>query len=477
MRIAFGGISIENGSFSPLTVTLTDFMIMRGNEMMGSDRYPFLSDFQANSNVEFLPTLFAHTWPGGELEQSAYRTLKEELLERLSIYNAVDGVYLDLHGAMKIVGMDDAEADLARSIRNIVGPDALISASMDLHGNISHDYVEQIDMLTAYRTAPHHDTLETRQRACNLLVHALQMQHRPKIALHPIPVLLSGEQTRTDMEPGNGIWSSLEQITQVPSIIDASLFVGFAWVDEPRARAAAVVTGLDQDVAVQEAAKLAQAYWDARTEFHYGVESGTIDECIGLALAATEPTIFISDSGDNPTAGAAGDIPLFVERLLAYPVSTALVAAIPDAGTVARCKRVGIGAKVNVELGGKLDTVNGTPLPIEGLVVTIEAGDSHVGDQVVLRINQENMTIDVIVTEQRKPFTTVTDFEQVGIHPLDYKIVVVKLGYLFPDLIRVAPRALMALSPGASDLNLARLPYQRIERPMYPIDPSAEVAV
>ena len=68
-----------------------------------------------------------------------------------------------------------------------------------------------------------------------------------------------------------------------------------------------------------------------------------------------------------------------------------------------------------------------------------------------------------------QPFTEVADFAAVGLDPLDYKIVVVKLGYLFPDLLRVAPRALMALSPGASDLDLARLPFQRIERPMFPM--------
>ena len=88
------------------------------------------------------------------------------------------------------------------------------------------------------------------------------------------------------------------------------------------------------------------------------------------------------------------------------------------------------------------------------------------GAQAVIQV--EGVT--VIVTSQRQGFTTVADFTRAGVDPLAYKIVVVKLGYLFPELIAIAPKALMALSPGASDLDLARLPYQRIARPMFPVD-------
>lgn len=461
MRIAICGISVENGSFSPLRTTLEDFVILRAEELLQSDRYPFLSELDA----EFVPVFFARAWPGGEIEPAVYQALKAELLERLSACGQVDGVYLDLHGAMKAADMDDAEADLARAVRQTVGNDALIAASMDLHGNISHDYVAQIDMLTAYRTAPHRDMIETRHKACRMLVDALQSGQRPKVICQPIPVLLPGERTRTDMEPGRSIWAALPAIEAKPGILDASLFVGFAWVDEPRSHAAAVITGFDPSAMQQAAAQIAELYWNARHDFNYGVEAGSIDECIEWAIAAPESTIFISDSGDNPTAGAPGDIPLFVERLLAHPVPSAVVATIPDAETVGQCKAAGIGGMVNVHLGGKLDIIHASPLAVQGIVHAIIPGDPEAGDQVVLRIG----TIDVVVTERRKPYTEVADFTAVGLNPLNYKIVVVKLGYLFPDLMRVAPKALMALSPGASDLALERLPFHRIERPMFPM--------
>lgn len=461
MRIAICGISVENGSFSPLRTKLDDFILSRGEELLQSGRYPFLSELDA----EFVPLFWARAWPGGEIESEVYQALKAELLDRLAACGKVDGVYLDLHGAMKAVGLEDAEADLARAVRKIVGPDVFISASMDLHGNITHDYVAQIDMLSAYRTAPHRDMLETRHKACRMLVDALKSGRRPHVLCKPVPVLLPGERTRTDMEPGRRIWATLPEIEQRSGSVDVSLFVGFAWVDEPRSHAAAVVSGFDNSAMAAAAEQIANLYWDARHDFNYGVESGSIDECINWAINAPESTIFISDSGDNPTAGAVGDIPLFVERLLAHPVPSAIVASLPDGETVAQCKAAGVGATVNVRLGGKLDTIHGSPLAVTGIVHTIVEGDLEAGVQVVLRCG----TVDVVVTERRKPFTEVADFEAVGVNPLDYKIVVVKLGYLFPDLLRVAPRALMALSPGASDLALERLPFYRIERPMFPM--------
>lgn len=485
MRIAIGGISVENSSFSLVPTTLSDFTVLRDKELLDAGRYlggvalahglgpapgeqqdAALSPAPNAPSVEFVPTLFARALPGGPLDAAAYRTLKDELIERLRAAGPVDGVYLDLHGAMYVTGMEDAEADLAGAVRAVVGPTALIATSMDLHGNISHDYVRQIDLLTAYRTAPHRDTLETRQRAIRLLVEALQRGIRPQIALVPIPVLLSGEATRTDVEPGRSLWASLAEIDRLPGVLDASLFVGFAWVDEPRAHAAAVVTGTDEAVIEREARKLAQAYWDARHEFGFGTPTGTIDECIEWALAAPEPCVFISDSGDNTTAGAVGDLPLVLERLLAHRPPSAVVGGLTDAEAVAACWAAGVGATVETTVGGKLDTVHGRPLPVRGRVVSLHEDASGKGRQAVLQVE----TVTVILTERRCAFMAVADFEQVGIDPLAHKIVVVKLGYLFPDLLRVAPKAFMALSPGAADQHLERLPYRRIERPMFPLD-------
>ncbi|MCB0121314.1 MAG: M81 family metallopeptidase [Caldilineaceae bacterium] len=463
MRIAIGGISNENSNFSPIPNRLNDFTVSADEALLTSERYPFLSNFPG---VTFLPTLFARSLPGGPIAADAYRTFKDGILSRLAQIGPVDGVYLDLHGAMYVEGMSDAEADLATAVRQLVGPDAMIAASMDLHGNVSQAYVDQVDIITAYRTAPHRDMVETRRRACELLVQSLQEGVRPQIALVPIPVLLAGEMTRTDMEPGAALWGALPKCDTMPGVLHAALFVGFAWVDEERAHAAAVVTGTERAAIEHVARQIAQSYWDARHEFNFGTPSGTIDECIEAALATDGSPIFLSDSGDNVTAGAVGDIPLVLERLLAHKVANALLAGICDGEAVAHCEQAGVGATVELTLGGKLDTLHGSPLAVRATVQCLLPTQAERSAQAVIQVDG----VTVVVTSRRQGFTTLADFEHAGVDPRNFKLVVIKLGYLFPELLAIASKAWMALSPGACDLDLARLPYQRIARPMFPVD-------
>lgn len=464
MRIAIGGIATESCTFSPLPTRREDFVTARGEELLR--RYPFLPQFAA----EFIPTLGAWAMPGGPVEPDTYRELKAEFLQALSHAGPLDGLYLDLHGAMFVQGLDDAEGDWVAAAREVVGPQALISASLDLHGNVTPWLVEQADILTAYRTAPHRDYLETRQRACALLVRCLEEGIRPQSAWIRVPVILPGERTSTEVEPAASLYAQLEAVDRQPGVLSASILVGYVWADDPHAAASVVVTGTDREEAWRQAARLARQYWDVRKEFGFGVPAGTTDECIRWALAAPEAPVFISDSGDNPTAGGVGDVPAVLERLLAHDVLDAVVAGIADAEAVAHCRAAGLGAEVSVSLGGKLDPLHGSPLPVRGRVVHLAPPGLPGGDQAVLRIGG----VQVILTQRRKAFHTLADFQQAGINPLAHKIVVVKIGYLVPDLQRLARRAFLALSPGAVDQAIERLPYRRIQRPIYPLDPDME---
>jgi microcystin degradation protein MlrC len=156
-----------------------------------------------------------------------------------------------------------------------------------------------------------------------------------------------------------------------------------------------------------------------------------------------------------------------LERLLAHKAPSAVVAGLVDPEAVAACWQAGVGQTVRMTVGGKLDPAMSTPLSVQGKVLNLFDGDLAKGRQAVVQVDD----VKLVLTERRSAFTQERDFTQVGIEPLAHKIVVVKLGYLFPDLLRIAPRAYMALSPGAADQHLARLPYKRIARPMFPLDP------
>ena len=464
LSIAAGGISIECATFSPLPSERSDFDIKRGDQLL--PRYHFAAQYD---DVELVPLMHANAVPGGVLRRSVYDALKDEIIAGLRSRGPWDGVYLDLHGAMAVDGLEDAESDFIDAVRDVVGSDCIISASYDLHGNLSQAIVDQVDLLTAYRTAPHEDGPDTRARAFRLLVNCLRGGIRPVKAFIPIPLLLSGERTMTLVEPGKSVYGGIAPLIDGQDVMDASLLVGFTWADQARSQAAAVALGLNEEATWAAARKLASAYWEARHDFKFGVPTGSVDDCITMALASDASPVFLSDSGDNVTAGAAGDLPFVLGRLLAQRVPKAVYASLVDAAAVDTCFAAGPGAPLDLSLGGKLDPIHGQPLAVSGAVTQLRTSEGD-GRQVIFAVDN----VDVILTERRTAFTSLAQFAALGIDLHDYKIVCLKLGYLFPDFQRIAPLAIMALSPGAVNALPETLPFHKIQRPMYPFDPDME---
>lgn len=463
MRIAIGGIAIESCTFSPLPSRLEDFTILRGEALLS--RYPFLGTY--TSRASFAPLQYARAIPGGSVVAEAYASMKNAFLDMLRAEGPFDGVYLDLHGAMHVQGMDDAEGDWICSVREVVGPECLISASFDLHGNISQREAQALDMLTAYRTAPHVDVLETREKAVRMLVECLEQGIRPQRVWIPVPVVLPGEKTSTEWAPGDRLYAALAESDTAPGLLDISMLVGYVWADEPRASATVIATGTNFDVLEREVRRIAKLYWEAREEFQFGVPAGSIEECIQWALDAPETCVFISDSGDNPTAGGVGDTPVALRALLEARVPSALVAGLADAPAVAACQAAGVGAVLELELGGKLDRNTSAPLPVRAIVRHIAPSENP---EVVLSIDG----VTVIISEKRRPYHFIADMQRLGVEPLEHKIVVIKIGYLEPDLKRAAPKAFLALTPGAVDQAITRLSFKRIGRPVFPLDQEFE---
>jgi microcystin degradation protein MlrC len=286
-----------------------------------------------------------------------------------------------------------------------------------------------------------------------------------------IPVILPGERTSTLVDPGKSLYAGLAQPNAEPGVLDASLWVGYVWADEPRSSATVVVTGTDEGVICREAEAIARRYWNERENFNFGTPAGTADWCIAQAVDLPGNSVVISDSGDNPTAGGVGDVPYFLGRLLTHPDFArrdldAIYASIPDRAAVEACYAAGLGADVAVTLGGKLDPVNGEPLPVQGTVETLYPDDPIGGDVAVLRVGG----VRVIVTSRRKPHHYLRDFTQLGLDPQATKIIAVKIGYLVPELRQMAHHALLALTPGAVNQDIPALDYQRVARPLFPLD-------
>src|SRR5512139_1437513 len=261
-RIAFGGIQIECSTYGNILSRMEDFTIRRGQELAASRLFSGLKNYPH----PFMPVFLASAVPGGPVERTTYEALKSEFLSRLRELLPLDGVYLPMHGAMFVEGLLDAEGDWIAAVRGIVGERCLISASYDLHGNLSRRVIDNLDMLSAFRTAPHIDREETHKRACDMLVRCLDGGIRPALVWAPIPVLMPGERSSTEYEPAKRLWGQLPAMNAQDGVMDVSLLVGYVWADEARATAAAVVTGTKPAILHKLAGDLARQYWDARSE-------------------------------------------------------------------------------------------------------------------------------------------------------------------------------------------------------------------
>lgn len=279
MRIGIAGFSIESCTFSPLVSSADDFQILRGEQLLES--YAFLAQFKG---IEFFPLLRARAIPGGPVDPDFYTKIKTEILTTLQENGPWDGIFLHMHGAVFVQGQQDAEGDLISAIRAVVGEQCLISASYDLHGNVSPRVMDNLDLLTAYRTAPHIDWYETLERACTLLVDCLKKGVRPHKTFIPVPLLLSGEQSSTEWEPAKSLYDLIPQVITETGILDASILIGYVWADEPRSTASVVAFGVDPDAVREAASRLAHHFWVLRGEFAFGVTAASVDECILTAL-------------------------------------------------------------------------------------------------------------------------------------------------------------------------------------------------
>jgi microcystin degradation protein MlrC len=471
LRVLVAGIRHESNSFMPYLTQADDFYLQRDSMVTKGQAW---AGFLEDEGVEVIPTLIASCGPSGIVSQRAYEAFRDEILEKLQATGPVDAIFLDMHGALHVENYPDAQLDLIQRIRSIVGEDVLIAASFDLHGNISQGFMDGLNIISAYRTAPHVDGAETRLRTAHLLLEALRKNYKPSIAHLNIPILIPGEKGVTSAEPVSSFYGRLPEISSMEGLMDASIFVGMPWTDIYRAGMSVQVVARDSayvSLAREQVEELAAVIWDERMNLSFDVENAPIDEAIRMALSSGDSTVFITDSGDNVTAGAAGDGTLVLERLLAHGVSSAVLAGIVDPEAVDECKKAGTGAEVQLVVGGKRDYIYSKPYPVTGTVLSLPEGVPGSQKQdAVLQV--EGVTL--VLLSSHRAFTHPNHFEAVGIDPLAHKIVVVKEGYLFQGLRDIAPRSIMALTPGFANQKLEKLEYQKVRRPIFPLDPDME---
>lgn len=466
MKIAIGAMLCEGNSLTPVLTRFEDFDYASGEAMYEKVA---VIDMLNERGCDIVPTLYAHALPGGPVVKEDFLRLCNEITDKLP-ERELDGIWLYLHGAMCVEELGSAEEYLLRKIREKVGFDIPISVAMDFHADNTDELPQLCNCVTGYRTAPHSDREETERRAMKLLFECIDKKILPKPQLSRANVIICGDAVQTALEPMKSIMEKAEELEKIPGMMSVQVFNGQPWIDAPYNGPNFVVTHQSDVEKAKECADiLAKMFYDARYGFEFLTEAVDPSEAVKRAMNAEESNVFVSDSGDNTTAGAAGDNAYMLNLLQKMGAKNALLAGIMDAAACDRCYQANIGDILTLTVGGSLSS--------ESESATITGKLIHRGD--ILSYNYSNAgpsatldcgNITVVVTKNRASLCRPDIFESINLDYKKFKIVVVKLGYLFPELAKEAERSILAFTPGASTERLEDMHLKNIRRPMFPLD-------
>ncbi len=483
-RVLVGGMHHESDTFNPIITGVDDIWVLRGQELLESKNSSSVCGAIAtlqNADYEVFPALIARAVPNGEWDKDYYLSLKAEFLQAIKDALPLDALCLSLHGSMRVRGIGEAEGDLLEDIRKIC-PDIPIIASLDMHATVSERMVRYADAYVGYKCAPHTDTYETGVHAAEMTIKTLETGIRPVLAAVKIPFLIAGEQSETSVEPMKKLTAALREYEKEPSVMAASYLVGFPWADTAdNGVTALVVTDGDKQLAEEKAKELAQLFWNARSEFCFYNETREPADALEHAKASVEDGVFpvvLSDSGDNPTAGSSQDVTNFLKLILADEFLTSLnpplcYQAFYDPKLVAAAFEAGENGTVSGSLGAAFDHEKSSPIAVNARVKKLCKAWSGAQDSDMALLDV--CGVDVVITSKHVGCYDPEMMRVLGVEPEQCKIIVVKLGYLEPEIRAISKRSILVLTDGSSNEIFTRLEYKHLPRPMYPFDKDLEL--
>ena len=492
MRIAFGCIGHETNTFSPVPTSINSFK--KGSYYMGEEIIPAFNHtstitggFIENAKkleIELVPLLWTFATPSGIVDQNAYQMLKDEFLNLLCDAKRIDGVLLDLHGAMVTEQIEDAEGDLIQAVREVVGTLPIVT-TLDLHANITPGMAEYADVIIGFDTYPHVDCYDRGLEAAEVMSAIVRGRIHPKMAYRQLPFLTSPPAQCTMKPLMSKVLERLYALEAQSEVVTATLSMGFPFADIRHAGVSVLVTtNGDQQLADQHVDEFASYIWETRQAFDLNLVS--IEQAIEQANNTEKKPIVLAEGSDNPGGGGPCDGTIILNTLIKNRVKGAVVAVIADPESVDLSIQVGVGNNVALNVGGKTDPLHGNPVPLTGYVKTISDGNFiHKGPMGQGRIGQMGRTvvietngIEIILTEKRIQPYDAEVLRSVGIEPTDRKLIALKSAVHFrADYTPIAHQILEVDTPGVHSPDLFSYDYRRLRRPIYPLDPDTAWSV
>ncbi len=484
MKVALAGFLHETNTFAPVRADMAAFRsgggyvpMTGGPGMVAAFRGVNLGMSGAlvaaeELGWEILPILWAGAIPSACVTRDAFERIAGDIVAGIAAAGPVDGVFLDLHGAMVAEHFDDGEGEIARRVRAVVGPDVPIAAALDLHGNISRDFVETVDVLVGFRTYPHVDMAATGGAAARLLDMMMRSATRPFRAYRQMSYLVPIPFQSTDLAPADGLYTGLARL-EAEGALTASLFMGFPAADIPDCGPTAVAYATTQAAADDAADKIAAAYAAAESAFDTVTypAAEAVARAGRLAGGPGRGPVVIADTQDNPGAGGVSATTGMLRALIAADAEDAAIGLIVDPASAKQAHAAGQGATCRFRIGGHRGVPGDHPVEAEALVERLSDGKLHatgpyyggarldLGPSACLRIGG----VRIVVTTGIAQMADREMFRFVGIVPENQAILVVKSSTHFrADFSPVARDILVARAPGPMPVDPADLPFTRL---------------
>lgn len=477
----------ESNSFSPLPTSLASYrevLLHRpatGEGAEAWDRVQKLAPialYARERGHDVVQGLAALANPSGPTARSTYEGLRDELLADLGNAGRVDAVLLFLHGAQMAEGYDDCEGDLLGRVRDIVGPGVFVGTLLDLHCNITPAMVTAADALVPCKEYPHTDWPDRSRELVRMAESAVAGQIRPTTVFQPVPMLGHFHTTR---QPLRSFVDELTALEGRNDVLAANLVHGFAFSDQPHTGAGVllVVDG-DRRPFVPLALDLGRRFFGLRQ--HIASSHPSLDEALDevqrLLDQHPDGPIVLADTSDNPGGGAPGDSTFVLRKLLDRGMRRAAVATLWDPVAVKIAFDAGAGARLRMRIGGKLGELSGAPLDLDVTVKCLNEAATQASFAPGLRASfgrcaaVEAAGIEIVLATLRQQAVSPDCFSELGIDPRARRLLVVKSAQHFhAKFAPIAARILYCDAPGYVDSHLGRLPFTRLRRPIWPLDP------
>jgi microcystin degradation protein MlrC len=433
--------------------------------------------------AEIVTPVAAEAWPSGPVQREAYQKITDAVCR--AVQAGCDALFLDLHGAMVSEETDDGEGTLLERVRQI-SPRLPVAVALDLHTNLTQKMVDNCDVLVGYKTYPHTDMFEAGDRAGKILIGSLKGGAQPVMAWGNRPMLPHTLRMGTSEPPMQDLIDMARSAEQGGDALAVTVFGGFPLADiHDAGLSVAVVADGDRKKAQGICDSILDAAWERRADFVY--DSEPLSESVARAKQLTEGPILLIDHADNCASGGTQDTMAVLAEVLRQGLGDVAVAAVCDPQAVAQLIEAGVGARVTIPLGGKVDMPSigrkGQPLEGTGVVRTISDGEFTVTGPMYTGVRVfmgrtavlDTGPVQIVVIERNHEPFDLGVFRSVGIEPTSKRYLLLKSRLHYrAGFLPIARHIVECDGVGVTTSDYSQLKFEKVRRPIYPLDIDAK---